>query len=150
MTFSGLLAYSNLVLKGICSHLQWWRMLNRPILGINSAIMEKILRSIAKVPQTNIMNFVVMLQNPFSSDIKLICAQTQLIKLHAIEITRNSIGSRPNNVWSEMVSRPPVVAVFVLASNRMKICTHSWAYSSIPKISYMYCRKKIMTILIFT
>ena len=73
-------------------------MLNKPRLGINSAMIEDILLRVAKVPQTNIKNFDVILQNPFSITIRLVCVQTQLKRLKEIDITNTVFGSNPNKV----------------------------------------------------
>ena len=40
-------------------------MLNRPIVGINSAMMERILLRVAKVPQTNIERLHVVVDESF-------------------------------------------------------------------------------------
>ena len=94
-------------------------MLNRPMLGTNNAMMEKILLRVANVPHTNIDSFVVILQNPFSIAIRLVWVRTQLRRLQEMEITSKVVGSSPNNSRSNTVSNPPVVAVSVLASNRI-------------------------------
>ena len=45
----------------------------------------------------------------------------QVFKLQLIESPKTVVASIPNVLWLKMVSRPPVVPVFVEANKRIKI-----------------------------
>ena len=108
-------------------------MENNPMLGMNNAMMERILRRVAKVPQIKMNIFDVILQKPFSKAISLVCILTQLKTLQAMEIPRAVVGSNPRNFWLKTVVRPPVLAVCVWATSKMRTCTVTWTYTSIPR-----------------
>ena len=72
-------------------------MLNRPMLGMNTAMMERTRRSAAKVPQTKMKIFEVILQKPFSRAINFVCSRMQLSMLHEIDAAITVVGLNPKS-----------------------------------------------------
>ena len=108
-------------------------MENNPMLGMNMAMMEKILLRVAKVPQTKMKNWLENLQKPFSSVMSFVCVLAQLRRLHETEIHRIVVASRPRNVCLKIVSRPPVVAVSVWDNIKISTCIVTCIYTSMAE-----------------
>ena len=91
------------------------------MLGMNMQTIDNILRTLAKNPQAKMKILEVIGQNPFSVLTVFKCSIIQVFKLQLIESARTVVASNPNVFWLKMVSRPPVVAVFVEAIKRIRI-----------------------------
>ena len=91
------------------------------MLGINMQTIDNILRTLAKTPQEKMNILEVIGQNPFSVLTVFKCSIIHVFKLQLIESARTVVASNPNVLWLKMVSRPPVVAVFVEANKRIRI-----------------------------
>ena len=128
-----------LALYGICSAFQWWRMLKSPIDGMNNPMMERTLLKVANVPHAKINIFDETGQKPFSAAMLLVWALVKLKRLQAIDKLKNVVGCKLSDSSLKIVSRPPVVAVWVEDSKRIKACKIIWTKVSVPKITSPKC-----------
>ena len=86
-------------------------------------MIDKILLVIANIPHKNMKIFDVIGQKPFSAEKREVCTLTQLNMLHAVDRLMMVSGCRPKIAsFSNIVSKPPVVAVAVLEMSIIMIC----------------------------
>ena len=148
LVIGNLLAYSSLIWNGICSYSMWWRMLNNPMLGMNMQTIDNILRTLAKTPHAKMNIFEVIGQIPFSVLTFFKCNIMQVFKLQLIESTKTVVASIPNVLWLKMISRPPVVSVFVDANKRIRIWIDTCRNTSVPNSICRNFRSWILFILL--
>ena len=100
-----------------------------PRKGTKKITMDSMRRRVPKSPQVHTISLEVIGKNPLWTLIALRCRLTQVLILKITErviIVSGSIGIPNMESCLNNVSRPPVVAVDVVAMSNRTICSGTW------------------------
>ena len=142
--------FTYLIQNGICSAFQWFKISNNPKKGVKKVTTDKMRRRVPKSPQVQTAIFGFIGKNPLCTTTDFKWSPTHVFMLHAIERPRAVFGSIgiPNIESSlNIVSRPPVVAVVVVAKSRRMIWRGTWWRTSRPDYERLWKIMKVRYII---